>query len=106
MSSPANILYVQQTLPKIKDKKEQDRSAAQSVSVSVGKWQNMEADELDKLPSGEQFEILVEKAPALNHYIEFSASFVVNVDVAKNPKTAKSDPPVGGKPRRKWLGIF
>ena len=102
MSPPANVLYVQQTLPKIKDKKEQDRSAAQSASVSIGKWQSMEAGELDKLPSGEQFEILVEKTPALNHFIEFKDSFVINVDVTK--KAVPNQP--GKKLRRKWLWIF
>ncbi len=102
MSPSANVIYVQQTLPKFKNKKEKDGPAARSANESVGKWQSMEAGELDKLPSGEQFEILVEKTPALNHYIEFKDSFVINVDVAK--KTVPDQP--REKPRHKWLWIF
>ncbi|OGN03833.1 MAG: hypothetical protein A2655_01055 [Candidatus Yanofskybacteria bacterium RIFCSPHIGHO2_01_FULL_43_42] len=101
-SPPANVLYVQQTLPKLKDKKEQDRLATQSAGVSAGKWQSMEAGELSNLPSGSQFEILVEKAPALEHYIEFEESFVIKVEIVEEPGPVQPEK----KSRRKWFWIF
>jgi hypothetical protein len=102
MNPKANVLYVQQSLPRVKDKKEEDKAAALSAPVSAGRWKSLEAEELTQLPSGESHEVSVKALPVLDHYIDFNASFNINIDDSKEPEKKPPD----NKKKRKRFFIF
>lgn len=102
MNPAINVLYVQQNLPKTAEKRDEENSAAQSMELSVGKWKAVGVEELKQLPIGEKFDIVIDKTAVLEHYIDFSASFTINVDIDKKTESSKSEK----EPRHKLLWIF
>lgn len=102
MNPVVNVLYVQQNLPRTAEKRDEENSAAQSVELSVGKWKAVDVGELKQLPLGEKFDIVIDKTAVLEHYIDFSASFTINVDIDKKTESSKSEK----EPWHKWFWIF
>lgn len=98
-----NVLYVQQSFPQSKQKKEQEESAAQSIGLSAGKWSALEAGELALFPSGDQLEFIIERTATLDNYIDFNSSFAVSVDINKENSPSQNQSSNKGKKRFSYL---
>ena len=95
-----NVLYVQESIPKMKEAGE--KPAASSAQTSVGKWKTLDAEDAKQILPKEKFDISVQTLPVLEHYIELDISFTINVDLSDKKAETKSEK----KPRRKWFIIF
>lgn len=103
MNRATNVLYVQQIMPRSKGDKENNRALAKASSRPSGNWSDIGAGELNQLPSIENLDVVLNTTPPLEHFIDFDASFDININV--KPKTEPASLP-GKKKGRKWFFLF
>ncbi len=99
----ANILYIQQTMPKTKTDRDSNSSKAKSATKPTRQWSDLEAGDFSEFPKG-NYEVTLTTSSALDHYIDFEASF--KIEVEPKEKTSKPAPKQSKNKSRKWFFLF
>lgn len=105
-----NVLYIQQVMPLAKDKRETAESSAKSSTPPAWSWVELDQGSLLRLPNGVKEEITLNVSPALDHYIDFDATFNVSVqldkDAAKQAGKKKTDESAEKTKNKKWFFLY
>lgn len=107
MNHQMNVLYVQQTQPKVKEDKESDNFTDSLLNKPTKQWESIQGDDLEQVIQTTNTETLLLTAPPLDGYINFNPAVIltVNVEPPQNPKV-RTQSKLEPKKKHKWFLLF
>ncbi len=101
MNYKANVLYVQQIMPRSKAEEEADNANAKASVKPVWKWADIGEGDFKQFPRNDKNDVVLTLSPALNNFIDLNLSFNLQVQPKDAPAKDKKE-----SKHRKWFLFF
>lgn len=103
MNYKANVLYVQQIMPRSKAEQKADEANIKALAKPSWKWIDVGESDLKQFPRNDKNEVVLTLSPALNDFIDLNLIFNLEVQPKKDTATEKKDK---ASKHRKWYLLF